>query len=248
MTTLDLNSPDRFTEIRAVVFNKASLRLLYAEVYQKYIECLKRCNTSNGTILEIGSGAGFAKEIIPEITTSDVVEYPGIDLILDATQMSFPDNSLSCICMFNVLHHISDTPAFFKEALRCLIPGGRICMVEPYPGWIGEWVYSYLHHENYDPKVRDWQFESRGPVSDGNNALPYVIFERDMEKFKQQFAGLSVTQFQPHTPLRYWLAGGLKKWSLLPKWAFGFFTWIDNKLIEVSPNFGSFVDIELVKL
>lgn len=248
MTILDLNSPDRFSQIRARVLGKASLKLLYHEVYKKYAECLKRCDVSKGIVLEIGSGAGFAKEIIPEITTSDIVEYPGVDLTLDATQMNFPESSVACICMFNVLHHIPDTPAFFKEVLRCLVPGGRIYMVEPYPGWIGAWVYRYLHHENYDPDVQKWEFESKGPVSDGNNALPYVIFERDVEKFKQQFPGLSIARFQPHTPLRYWLTGGLKNWSLLPKWAFRGFTWIDSKLIDFSPNFGSFVDIELVKL
>lgn len=245
---MDLNSPDRFAEIRATVLNKPSLRLFYVEVYQKYIECLKRCNISDGMILEIGSGAGFAKDIIPEIITSDVVEYPEIDLILNATQMDFADNSLSCICMFNVLHHISKPEAFFSEALRCLAPGGRVCMIEPYPGWIGSWVYQYLHHETYDISVKSWEFESKGPVSDGNNGLPYIIFERDIEKFKQQFANLSIERFQPHTPLRYWLAGGLRNWSLLPKWGFDFFTWVDNKLIDFSPKFGSFVDIELVKI
>lgn len=243
----DLNSPDRYEEIRRIVRKKGALRRLYLETYQKYLNCLSRC-TPDGIVLEIGSGAGFAKEIIPQIMTSDVVSYPGVDLILDATKINFPDNSLSCICMFNVLHHIPNTPAFFNEALRCLAPGGRVCMVEPYPGWIGAWIYQYLHHEDYDPLVESWEFNSKGPVSDGNNALPYVIFQRDIEKFKQQFSSFSIVNFNPHTPLRYWLTGGLKSWSLLPTWAFSFFTWADQKLINISPKFGSFVDIELVKI
>lgn len=244
---VDLNSPTRFGEIRDIIEQKPALKFLYLEVYQKYLSCLSRC-PSEGEIVEIGSGAGFVKEIIPHIVTSDVVAYAGIDKILDATQMDFPDQSLVCICMFNVLHHIPNTPAFFREAERCLKPGGRIFMAEPYPGWIGALIYRYMHHEDYDPKVKTWEFESNGPVSDANNALPYVIFERDIAKFQQQFANLSINQFAPHTPLRYWFTGGLQKWSLLPGCAFNFASWIDKKLIQISPKFGSFVDIELVKL
>lgn len=245
--TSDLNSPDRFYEIRDLVKRKPALKNLYLEVYKKYLNSIAR-SPSGFSILEIGSGAGFAKEIIPNIITSDVVTYPGIDRILDATKIDFPDNSVSCICLFNVLHHIPNTPAFFNEAIRCLVPGGRIFMTEPYPGLLGTFIYRYLHHENYDPKVTTWEFESHGPVSDANNALPYVIFERDREKFRNQFPNLSIAQFAPHTPLRYWLTGGLKKWSLLPEWAFKMASWTDKKLIAITPKFGSFVDIELVKI
>lgn len=242
---IDLNSPDRFTEIRDLVNKKKPLSYLYSEVYQKYVDCINR--SPSGVALEIGSGAGFSKKAVPNIITSDVVAYPGIDKIMNATKMDFADNSLSCICMFNVLHHIPDASAFFSEALRCLVPGGRVFMVEPYPGWISAWIYRYLHHEHYDPNIEKWEFESNGPVSDANNALPYVIFERDREKFARQFANLSLIRFEPHTPLRYWLAGGLKNWSLLPVWAFNFASWADKKLIQLSEKFGSFVDIELVK-
>lgn len=244
---LDLNSPERFKEIRNAVQKKATLKLLYFEIYRKYLDCIER-GIPAGKILEIGSGAGFAKEIIPQIITSDIIPYSGIDLVLDATKMNLPNDSLSCICMYNVLHHIPNIPAFFLEASRCLAPGGRVCMVEPYPGWIGAFIYRYLHHENYDPSVENWEFESNGPVSDANNALPYVVFERDKERFQQQFSDLSIVRYETHTPLRYWLTGGLKHWTLLPRCMFKFFTWVDRKLINLSPKFGSFVDIELVKL
>jgi len=245
-STADLNSPERFKEIRDCIQNKKSLKKLYLEVYQKYLNCINR-SPCDGQTIEIGSGAGFVKDIIPNVITSDVVAYSGVDRVLDATQLDFSENSLSCICMYNVLHHIPDTPAFFREADRCLKKGGRIFMVEPYPGWIGALVYRYLHHEGYEPNAKRWEFESVGPVSDANNALPYIIFERDIEEFRRQFPHFSVVRFEPHTPLRFWLAGGMKKWSLLPAWAFNLITWFDKKLIQISPKFGSFVDIELIK-
>jgi len=247
MDDSDLNSPERFKEIQDCIKKKGSLKSLYLEVYQKYLNCISRC-PPGGDVIEIGSGAGFVKEIIPSIVTSDVVAYSNVDKVLDATQLDFSNGSLSCICMFNVLHHISDTPAFFREAERCLKKGGRIFMVEPYPGWIGALIYRYLHHEGYEPNAKRWEFESKGPVSDANNALPYIIFERDAEKFRQQFSCFSVVRFEPHTPLQFWLAGGMRKWSLLPVWACDFVSWIDRKLIQISPKFGSFVDIELIKI
>lgn len=246
--SVDLNSPERFYEIRFILERKPCLKSFYLEVYQKYANCIKRCVSEGGLAIEIGSGAGFVKEIIPHIITSDAVSYPNIDRVMDATQLDFPDNSLSCICMFNVLHHIPNTPAFFQEAIRCLIPGGRILMVEPYAGWLSSWIFRYLHHEGFDKNVESWEFESSGPVSDANNALPSVIFERDIEKFREQFSELSILRFEPHTPLRYWMTGGLQKWSMLPRWAYGLISWVDKKLIQISPRFGSFVDIELVKI
>jgi SAM-dependent methyltransferase len=245
--TIDLNSPERFYEIRSILNEKASLRSIYSEVYQKYDNCIQRC-PSEGIAIEIGSGAGFVKEIVPNIITSDVIPYPNVDRVIDATRLDFPNNSLSCICMFNVLHHIPDTPAVFREIIRCLIPGGRVIMIEPHPGWISSWVYRYLHHEAYDKNVKNWEFESKGPVSDANIALPNIIFERDIEKFKREFPQLSIVRYEPHTPLRYWMTGGLRKWSMLPLWANSFVSWVDKKLIQISPRFGSFVDIELMKI
>jgi SAM-dependent methyltransferase len=244
INTTDLNSPDRCVDIRYTIQQKSFLKQLYSEIYNKYLACAKR--SPPGSILEIGSGAGFVKEIIPHIITSDVVAYSSVDKVMDATQMDFPDKSLSCICMFGVLHHIHNTPAFFQEAQRCLIPGGRLLMIEPYLGWLSTFIYRYLHHEYYDPYAESWEFESKGPVSDANIALPYIIFERDLRLFYKQFPMFSLERYESHSPLRYWLAGGLKKWSLLPRWSYKYASWLDQKLIHLSPKWGSFVDIELV--
>lgn len=246
MQTLDLNHPERFYEIRSILKNKPTLRFLYNEIYQQYAHCIQR-SPKNGIVLEIGSGGGFAKEIIPDLVTSDAIAYPNIDRVMNATRLDFPENSLSCICMFNVLHHISDTRAFFREAIRCLLPHGRIVMTEPYAGWLSSWIYRYLHHENFDMQVSQWEFESQGPLSDANNALPSIIFERDRDIFCRQFPELTIARFEPTIPLRYWLTGGLKTWSLLPRCAYRLSCWIDHILIRISPKLGSFVHIELTK-
>ncbi len=241
-----LDSIDRIHELRLTTKNKPSLRLYYLEIYKKYEECLKKC-PSEGKILELGSGGSFIKEVIPEAITSDVLAYEGIDQVIDATKMPFPDQSLRVIFMSNVFHHIPDVEAFFNEATRCLVPGGRVFIVDPYAGCLSSLIYRYLHHEPFEPNAKEWKFQSKGPLSDANGALSYIVFQRDYARFQMQWTDLKMIRFEPHTPLRYWWMGGLKKWSLLPSWAFGFASTIDHLLIKISPNFASFVDIELIK-
>ena len=240
-----LDSTDRIHEIRSIIQKKASLRLYYLEIYQKYLNCLKHC-PSNGIILELGSGGGFIKEIIPQAVTSDILPYEGIDLVVDATKMPFQNESISVIFMSNVFHHIPDVEAFFNEATRCLVPGGKILIIDQYCGWFSSIIYKNFHHENFNPKSKVWKFESNGPLSDANGALASIVFNRDLSRFHSLWP-LKVTRFEPHSPLRYWWMGGLKSWSLLPAWAFKFATTLDHFLVKISAGFASFVDIEIIK-
>jgi SAM-dependent methyltransferase len=243
----ELDQPDRVEHVRSLIGRKAFLRRLYGETYQRYAECLARC-PDQGPVVELGSGAGFVKEVIPEIITSDVVPYAGVDRVIDGTRMPFPDGSVRAIFLLNVFHHIADATAFLREAQRCLAPGGRMLIVDQHPGWISSLILRVGHHEPFRPEAERWEFETSGPLSGANGALAWIVFHRDAAKFAATFPSLSLQGYVPHTPLRYWLAGGLKDWSLLPGWAFSFATWIDRALIGVSSHFGSFVDIEILKL
>ena len=179
--------------------------------------------------------------------TSDTIPYEGVDRVVDATMMPFADESLRAICMTNVFHHIPDVEAFLREATRCLIPGGRVLIVDQHPGWISTPIYKNIHHEPFRMNAVDWRFDSTGPLSGANGALAWIVFRRDRKRFEASFPELELTQYRPHSPLRYWLSGGLKPWSLLPQWAFGVATKLDRALIAIAPETGSFVDVELLK-
>lgn len=66
-------------------------------------------------------------------------------------------------------------------------------------------------------------------------------------KFEGRFPELHVVTYERHTPLRYWLSGGLKAWSLLPGRAAPSAAALDRLLIGLTPQLGSFVDIEIEK-
>ena len=215
----DLDDPGRGQEIRARIRGKTALDALYREMYARYAACVARCPPT-GAILELGSGAGFAREVVPHLITSDTLAYAGLDLVLDAQRLPFVTGALRTIVMFNVFHHIPDVGALLAECERVLRPGGRVLIVDEHPGVFGAPILRYVHHEPYMPDA-GWTFQSTGPLSGANGALCWIVFRRDRKEFERRFPCLSIERYQPHTPLRYWLSGGLKPWTLLPRALYG---------------------------
>jgi len=241
-----LDCADRAHDLRQLILKKPALRLLYTKFYQRYVDCLERC-PQTGLIVEIGSGAGFSKHIIPEIITTDILPYATVDICGDSMQMPFKDGSLRAIFMLNTLHHIPNVKRFFREARRCLRPNGRVLIVDQYLGWLSYWIFKFAHHEPFNPKTKTWAFNTTGPLSGANGALCWIIFYRDRKRFEQLFPDLCIHSITPHSPLCYWLAGGLKSWSLLPGSLFHLVSTLDDAMSRVVPPLSSFVDVELVR-
>lgn len=243
----ELDNCNREKDIRARIQSKDVLRRLYREFYSRYAECLRTC-PENGVSLEIGSGAGFLKSVVPSVVTSDILSYESVDIVMDASMLPFSDNSLTSIFMLNALHHIPNSRLLFCEIERCLKPGGRVLIIDQYHGWLSSLIYKYIHHEPYAPKSANWNFKTSGPLSGANGALCWIIFYRDRSLFKKLYPSLKIASLNPNTPLRYWLSGGLKWWSVLPCLLFNMATRFDCWISTRFPDLCSFVDVELVKL
>lgn len=243
-----LNNFQREIEAKRERINrKQFLRLFYEAMYQYYKQCIERA-PQKGMLVEIGSGAGFAKSLIPQLVTTDVYSHKFADQQLDATKMSLQDSSVSCFLLLNCFHHIPNVRSFFSEAIRCLVPNGRILIIDPYPGLLSVPLLKYLHNEVFDLRQKDWTFASSDPLVHANNALAWIVFKRDRKIFEESFPMLKIELLEEHSPLRYWLSGGLTRFSVLPGCAFGGATILDKILVKLSARFGSFVKIEIRKV
>ena len=100
-----------------------------------------------GPIIELGSGMGRIKEVIPECVTTDLFPNPWLDRRENAYALSFADGTVSHLVLFDVWHHLRYPGTALAEFHRVLVPGGRLILFEPAASWIGRFVYHYFHHE-----------------------------------------------------------------------------------------------------
>ena len=217
--TRGLNIDDaQTTELRKqIIFKKPFLRKIYEQWYSQIKDCLP---LSAGPVLELGTGAGFLKNYITDLITSDIMPIKDSDLTCNALHLPFDANSLRAIVMINVLHHIPDADVFFQEGHRCIKNKGVMIMIEP---WVSAWsqvVYSNFHHEPFDPEAESWKLPLSGPLSGGNDALPWIIFNRDIEKFKQEHSYWTMKSVTPGMPLTYLLSGGVSMRNLALGWMY----------------------------
>ena len=222
-----LDLPETSLQHRDIVLSKPFLKRIHQDWYQDFKQ-YSNVSKIDGKIVEIGAGGGFLKDVFSEVITSDIMPLSVCDMQFSATEMPFENNELKAIFMLNVLHHIPNNEAFFAEANRTLKSGGFIYMIEPATTWFSKFIYKNFHHEPFDETVEDWKFASKGPLSDANGALPYIIFKRDLEKFQTLFPDLELIQFQYHTPFKYLISGGLSKPALVPYFMFGFVSFVEK--------------------
>ena len=217
--SLLLDSPETTISRWKIIREKPPLQDIYVDWYRAVGSTIP---PGDKPALELGSGAGFMSSYVSNLITSDILELPGVDRVIDAcAALPFEDFSLRGIAMVNTLHHLPDVTVFLAEATRCLEPGGTISMIEPWNTVWSRWVYRNLHHEPFDPHVTSWAFESTGPLSSANGALPWIVFERDRRRFRERFPDLEIQELRPIMPVRYLLSGGVSMRPLLPNWSFG---------------------------
>lgn len=215
----ELDDPKTTVKHRDIILSKNFLKRIYIDWYSHFVEEVKK--NPNGKYLEIGSGGGFLKDLIPNVITSDILPLPHVELTFSAEKMPFKDGDLDGIFMVNVLHHIPKPYLFFKEAERILKPGGKIIMVEPATTPFSKFIYKNFHHEPFLPKG-GWEIASTGPLSGANGAIPYIYMIRDRKKFEQEFPSLKIEKIKYHTAFLYTVSGGVSRKALVPEWSYGF--------------------------
>lgn len=238
----DLDDPETTELRRQILDSNAFLRKVYRAWYDALRECLP---ARPGRVLELGSGAGFLEEHIPGLITSDLLALSGIHVVVDAEHLPFAAGSLGAIVLNNVLHHFRDVRRFFREASRCVRPGGVLAMNEP---WVTDWsrfVYGILHHEPFDPRARAWEIPPGGPLSGANSALPWIVFARDRATFEVDFPVWRIRAVRPWMPFQYLASGGFTLRPLMPGWAYAAWDRFESVLRRWAPHLAMFAVIRL---
>jgi len=213
-----LDSPETTLIHRDIILRKKFLKKLYISWYQSMLKNITEAD--NGKLIEIGSGGGFIKDVDKRVITSDILSFPHCDMTFCALELPFDNESVSAILMVDVLHHLPDSEKFFSESQRILKPGGKIIMIEPSNTLFSRFIYRNYHHENFDPNAKEWKFQTSGPLSGANGALPWIILNRDYKLFKDKFIKLEKQSIKLHTPFTYLISGGLSYKSVFPGWMY----------------------------
>ncbi len=210
-------SRDWFAAQRRMVKDKPLVRRCYDLWYQRLLADADSVPAScrGGSIVELGSGSSYIKEYRPEIITSDVT--PGLaDMVIDGRELPFPDCSLRAILLTHVFHHIPDVELFLREACRVLAPGGVISMVDETHTPFARFFFGRIHPEPYDDQAALWSFPEGHNMLDSNQALTWIVFDRDRSRFEREFPMLKLEQRHFLPWFGYLMSGGVNLRAFFP--------------------------------
>lgn len=228
---VDVDDNELLSIHASVLRDKRLLRSAFETFYKDMATLSDRYLRVPGLEVELGTGAGFFKNLRPALLTSDVRKGQGIDMELDAQAMALEDASVRCLYAINVFHHLPDPDRFFNELVRVLHRGGGCILIEPHGGFASALLHRHLHSdEHFDPKASEWRTaEIGGPLSGANQALADIVFRRDLKRFEDMYgASLEIIhQDYELNALRYLLSGGLNFRQLVPSFIERLLSWLE---------------------
>lgn len=242
---VDLDDPATTVLHGEIIRCKPFLQKVYVDFYRRLKYHLPM-DDRKAVIVELGSGAGFIKELLPGTITSDVQTLPNIDLCFSALGMPFEEASVDAFVMLNVFHHIPDSRKFLLELSRALRADGKIVMIEPANTLFSRLIYQNFHHESFEPEG-GWGFEGQGPLADANGAIPWIVLSRDRERFEREFPDLLISHMENHSPFRYLVSGGVSMRQLVPSWTHPLFCGFEWLLSPLHRFLGMFQTIKIEK-
>jgi SAM-dependent methyltransferase len=203
-----------------------------------------------GKIVELGSGIGNIKMVVPEAICTDLFKNPWIDQKENAYCLSFDDRSISNLILFDVFHHLEFPGTALKEFNRVLKPSGRIIIFDPYISLAGLFIYGLLHHEPIGILKRiNWlapenfdAWNSKYYAAQGNATR--IFFSK---KYSNQLQDFELKTRKVIPALAYIASGGYSKPQVLPDKAFNYIRGIECKLKYLSWLFGTRTLITIAK-
>jgi SAM-dependent methyltransferase len=221
----------RFEAHRRAWRDNQALRLLY----QRWYDRVRAALPAQGPWVELGSGPGLARELVPELVLTDLVAAPWHDRQVDAQAMPFADGSVGALVLFDVLHHLPSLARFFAEATRVLRPGGRVIACEPYASPLSYPVYRFFHDEGMTMSADPWaESPDRVDPFESNQSGPTRIFAGGARELLRRFPAFRLVQLERLAGPAYPASGGFARAPLLPLALWRALLAVEDRLPEVA--------------
>ena len=219
----DMDDATRIDRHLRVLARKRMIREVFVECHRAMRDLDLRHLEGSGPRVEVGAGVAPVRDTFPDVWSTDVVHARHLDAVIDAQRLPFPDASLHAVYAQNAFHHLPQPQLFFHELDRVLAPGGGAILLEPYHGALASLLYPRLFaSEGFDKRFDAWETPQAGPMNGANQALSYIVFVRDRDRFAREHPRLRVVAREPLSNyVRYLVSGGLNFRQLLPDAAIG---------------------------
>jgi SAM-dependent methyltransferase len=188
---------------------KPELRAVYRAFHELIASRLDRMIP--GLVVELGSGMGSIKEVIPDCVTTDLFANPWLDRQENAYRLNFADGSLSNLILFDVWHHLRYPGTALAEFRRVLAPGGRAIVFDPAVSCTGRIVYGLFHHEPVAMELAiTWDAPAGFKPGDADyfaaqGAATRVFWRREEP---ERLAGWEIAETTPLPSFEYLATGG----------------------------------------
>jgi SAM-dependent methyltransferase len=214
---------------REVWSRKPMLRQVYRDFYRLIAARLDPQRP--GLVVELGSGMGRIKEIIPQCVTTDLFPNPWLDRQENAYRLSFADGSVSHLILFDVWHHLRYPGTALREFHRVLAPGGRLILFEPAASWLGRFVYDHFHHEPVS--LRDpitWEAPAGFSAADVDYYAAQGLATRMFwwGEIRDRLAGWHLHEVRPIASFTYLASGGFSGPQLGGRFLHGLMSGLDR--------------------
>lgn len=215
---------------------KPVLRIIYQAFYKLIAENLT--TRSGPVVVELGSGIGNIKDVIPNCIRTDLFPNPWIDRVENSYSLSFPDKSVSDLILFDVFHHLRFPGTALNEFHRVLVPSGRVIIFDPCMSILGILIYGLLHKEPLGLRRPIRWF---APSHLSANDIDYYAAQANATRvfLRREFADLlyhwEVIKTRRLSAISYVASGGYSKPQLYPDCAFGLMRFADS-ICDIAPS------------
>lgn len=218
---IDVDGGARLLVHTRMLGQKPMLKEVFTGFHHTFDRLDKKFFSGNGVRIEIGAGVAPIRDSYPDVLATDIVPSPKLDRVLDAEKMDFPDTIVRVVFGQNCFHHLPHPGRFFEELERVIVPGGGAILLEPYHGPFAAFLFRRMFDsEGYDKEFPSWETPATGPMNGANQALSYIVFQRDRAEFERRFPRLQIVHQETcNNYLMYLFSGGLNFRQLWPNWA-----------------------------